>query len=172
MEFDLEFIFYYKLNKDKLALIYNLFSKNYHSRILSNSKQIIKNIGSKYNINDYILHRYKIEKDIGISLDNEINNEIGVEINSEFVKITNIVFPDNIVQTNLLSVITQQQNDVEINKQNYQSVLVETNYIVSQLKSESEQINEFSKNEANLIVSNAIILSNNNIIGKPNEIYK
>lgn len=165
LEFDLEVIFYYKLKKNKLASIYNLFSKNYHSRILSNSKQIIKNIGSKYSVEDYILNRFKIEKDIGISLSNELDIEIGIDINPKFVKITNIKFPENVVQTNLLSAIAQQQNDVEINKQNYQSVLSETNYIVSQLKTEFEQITEFSKNEANLLIANSNSLSKN-IIGK------
>jgi hypothetical protein len=165
LEFDLEVIFYYRLKKNKLASIYNLFSKNYHSRILSNSKQIVKNIGSKYSVEDYILNRFKIEKDIGISLSNELDKEIGIDINPKFVKITNIKFPENIVQTNLLSAIAQQQNDVEINQQNYQSVLAETNYIVSQLKTESEQISEFSKNEANLLIANTNSLSKN-IIGK------
>lgn len=165
LEFDLEVIFYYRLKKNKLASIYNLFSKNYHSRIISNSKQIIKNIGSKYSVDDYILNRYQIEKDIGFSLSIELDKEIGVDINPEFVKITNIKFPENIVKSNLLSAIAQQQNDVEINQQNYQSVIAETNYIVAQLKTQSEQINEFSKNEANLLISNAESLSKN-IIGK------
>lgn len=165
LEFDLEVIFYYKLNKNKLASVYNLFSKNYHSRILSNSKQIIKNVGSKYSVDDYILNRYAIEKDIGYSLSNELDKEIGIDVNPKFVKITNIKFPENIVQTNLLSAIAQQQNDVEINQQNYQSVLAETNYLVSQLKTESEQISEFSKNQANLLISNTESLSKN-IIGK------
>jgi hypothetical protein len=165
LEFDLEVIFYYKLNKNKLASIYNLFSKNYHGRILSNSKQIIKNIGSKYSVDDYILNRFNIEKDIGVSLSNQLNNEIGVDVNPEFVKITNITFPENVVQTNLLSAIAQQQNDVEINQQNYQSVLAETKYIVSQLNSQSEQINKFSQNEANLLIANSNSLGKN-IIGK------
>lgn len=165
LEFDLEVIFYYRLKKNKLASIYNLFSKNYHNRILSNSKQIIKNIGSKYSVDDYILNRFIIEKDIGLSLSKELDIEIGIDINPKFVKITNIKFPENVVQTNLLSAIAQQQNDVEINQQNYQSVLAETNYIVSQLKTESEQISEFSKNEANLLISNTDSLSKN-IIGK------
>jgi hypothetical protein len=93
-----------------------LFSKNYYGRILSNSKQIIKNIGSKYSVDDYILNRFKIEKDIGLSLSNQLDKEIGVDVNPEFVKITNITIPENIVQTNLLSAIAQQQNDVEINQ--------------------------------------------------------
>ena len=93
-----------------------MFSKNYYGRILSNSKQIIKNIGSKYSVDDYILNRFKIEKDIGLSLSNQLDKEIGVDVNPEFVKITNITIPENIVQTNLLSAIAQQQNDVEINQ--------------------------------------------------------
>ena len=165
LEFDLEVVFYYRLNKNKLASIYNLFSKNYHSRILSNSKQIIKNIGSKYSVDDYILNRFQIEKDIAISLSNILDIEIGININPKFVKITNIKFPENVVKTNLLSAIAQQQNDVEINQQNYQSVLTETNYIVSQLKTQSEQIIQFSKNKANLMISNTNSQSMN-IIGK------
>jgi hypothetical protein len=161
LEFDLEIVFYYKLNKNKLALIYNLFSKNYHGRILSDSKQIIKNIGSKYSVDDYIMNRFKIEKDIGLLLSNQLNNDIGVDINPEFVKITNISFPENVIQTNLMSVIAQQQNDVEINQQNYQSVLSETNYIVAQLKSQSEQIIQFSKNSADLTISNTNSLGKN-----------
>ena len=165
LEFDLRVIFYYRLKKDKLGSIYNLFSKNYHDRILSNSKQIIKNIGSKYNVEDYVLNRFVIEQDIGTSLSEQLNQEIGIEINPSFVKITDIKFPDNVVQTNLLSAIAQQQNNVEINEQNYQAVISETNYLVSQLNSQAEQILQFSVNQANLMVANANSQSQN-IVGK------
>jgi hypothetical protein len=165
LEFDLRVIFYYRLEKERLGSIYNLFSKDYHGRILSNSKQIIKNIGSKYSVDDYVLNRFVIERDIGMSLSGQLNEEIGIEINPNFVKITDINFPDNVVQTNLMSAIAQQQNNVEINEQNYQAVLSETNYLVSQLNSQAEQVLEFSTNQANLMIANTDSLSQN-IIGK------
>lgn len=165
LEFDLEVIFYYRLKAENLASIYNLFSNNYKGIIISNSKQIIKDVGSKYNVEDYISRRGVIEEDIGLSLSKKLGSDIGVEILPNFVKITDIVFPTNVIQTNLLSAIAQQQNDVEINEQNYQAVLAETSLLVAQLNSEAQQILQFSTNQANMIVANTNNLCQN-MIGK------
>ena len=64
MEFTLYLRFYYKIPKNHVGKIYNLYSKNYPQRIENNGLNIIKNIAPYYSAEDYLKNRLIIEHTI------------------------------------------------------------------------------------------------------------
>lgn len=166
MEFILDLRFYYRIPPENVGKIYNTYSKNYEQSVENNGINAIKNIAPYYSANDYLTNRLEIETTIAQNISVELYNIIGVIVPKEYVRITNIAFPDILIDTSLDSALALQQNELNQINQTAQLILSQTNQIVAQINANTQlllqntnnsvnQIVQTSQNEANNIVNTA-----------------
>jgi hypothetical protein len=140
LEFDMEIQFYYKIQNSNLYKIYDNFSLNYVSVIETNSKKTIKNVASTFTVGSFLQNRTYIEQKIAKELNKDLKNNIGISCPIEFFKITNIIFPPNIITNALNSAIALQKNEIAENQQNVNVYVIETKQKVSYLEALSKEI--------------------------------
>jgi hypothetical protein len=155
LEFDLDISFYYKLPKEEIGSIYNLYSTNYASRIENNAKQVTKNIASTFSVDQFLQNRTYIEKTIGIELEKQIKNISNIDAPQEYFKIINIVFPTILIDKSLETAIALQNNEIAIKQQNVNIINADTKQMVSEITAEKNRYYAYAQTEGNKIISNA-----------------
>ena len=153
MEFILYITFYYKLPKDSLGNIYNIYSLNYGQRIENNAKNIIKNIAPKYSIQDYLSNRMIIEQDFATNISTNIFNVVGVVVPLNYVRITNIIFPDILISTSLDSALALQKNQLNLIKQSVQLISAQTDQMVANITAQTQLLLQNTNNTATQITN-------------------
>ena len=155
LEFDLDVSFYYKLPKEEIGSIYNLYSTNYGSRIENNAKQVTKNVASNFNVEQFLQNRTHIEQTIGQELENQIKNISNIDAPAQYFKIINIKFPTMLIDKSLDTAIALQNNEIAIKQQNVNIIKADTNQMVSKINAEKDLTYAYAQTEANKIVANA-----------------
>lgn len=161
LEFDLDISFYYKIPKDNLAQIYDLYSTSYENKIESNAKQVTKNIASTFSVDEFLTNRSYIEKTIGLSLENQIWQTLNIYVPSDYFKIISIDFPDILISKSLDTAIALQNNEIASLQQSVNLIKADTTQLISQITAQSNKIIQYAQTESNLIKSNAEYVSNN-----------
>jgi hypothetical protein len=161
LQFDLEISFYYKLKPNKLGNTYNLYSKNYESRIINIAKTTIKNEAIQYTINDYIRKRHDIELKLGSILQLTLDEMVGVDVPQKYFRLLTINMPNTLITTSLESAIELQNNQIQQYKQEVSVIKADTQKMVSEINAHAIQIIAYANTTANkIILSSEIILSN------------
>ena len=161
LQFDLEISFYYKLKPNKLGATYNLYSKNYESRIINIAKTTIKNEAIQYTINDYIRKRHDIEIKLGSVLQSTLDEMVGVDVPQKYFRLLTINMPNTLITTSLESAIELQNNQIQQYKQEVSVIKADTQKMVSEIIAHANQIIAYANTTANkIILSSEIILSN------------
>lgn len=155
LEFILTATTQYRLPINNLGKIYNTYSTNYDSRVLNTAKQIVKNTASSFSVNSFLKNRTIIETTIGENMEIGLNMSVKVESPSRFFKITNVIFPDSIIETSLDTAISLQNNQIQIFQQNVDVIISDTDKMVSQILTNKNRLLEFSLNAASLFISNS-----------------
>lgn len=164
LEFDVHVVFYYRLPKNKLADIYNKYSSNYLTRILTNAKSAIKNTATQFTVNHYLMNRTYIENEFARVVSDELEDKIGVDVPVDYFKIRGIRFPDPIITSSLQSVVALQNNQVQQNQQAVNIVTSDTAQMVAEINARTTLIMAFADNQASKIVSDSESEANKIII--------
>jgi hypothetical protein len=168
----LNLIFYYRIPKENLATIYNKYSTNYGAAVINQAKLTIKSLAgsstSGFNIplNQYIINRDSIEKQIAISLHNDLNTTVGVYVPIQYVRLQQITIPSNMIQQFLQTVVQEQDNLIQQNLQQVNQITAETGTLISAINAtvnftitnayiNSDMSVSNAKSEANNIVDTA-----------------
>lgn len=140
LEFDIEIQFYYYFPKNKVYKIYNEFSLNYNTVILSRSKKTVKNLASLFSVRQFLQNRTKIEQTLSVGVYEDLSSQIGVIAPTEYFKIKSITFPPNIIANSLNSAIAIQNIELQINQQNVRATIADTQLIVSKINANATKI--------------------------------
>lgn len=145
----------YELPKDNIYDIYNKFSNSYDLRVQSISKKTIKNLAAIFSVNDFLKNRTYIEKVIAEGVYMDLLNEMSVISPPEYFKITDIIFPQNIIDNSLQSAIALQNNQLQENQQYVQVVSADTAKIVASINAQTDKMLQNSVAESNKIISSS-----------------
>lgn len=153
LEFILQIWSCYELPKDDIYDIYNKFSSSYDSRVQSISRKTIKNLAATFSITEFLQNRTKIEQVISIGVYNDLMSEMGVNAPTQYFKITDIQFPQNILNNSLNSALALQNNQLQQNQQEVQIVTADTAKMVASINAQTNQIIQNSVSESNQIIA-------------------
>lgn len=160
LEFDIHVGFYYRLPKDNVGAIYDSFSTNYGSRVENNAKRLVKNMASTFTVKQYQENRTYIEESIAVALETDLLDTVLVEAPRSLFKITNIKFPDTLVDTSLQTAEALQQNEIEEFLQDIDVIHADTNKQKAEIDARAVQKVEFANNEGAKLIANSISESN------------
>ena len=155
LEFDMEIQFYYYFPEKNVYKIYNEFSLSYNSIIDSRSKKTIKNLASLFSVTQFLQNRTGIEKTLANGVYNDLYDNIGVIAPKEYFKITNILFPANIIANSLNSAIAIQNIELQTNQQNVQVVVADTQLMVSRITANTTEVLQNSVSDSTKIKATA-----------------
>jgi hypothetical protein len=155
LEFDCEISFFYRLPKNNIGHIYDTFSTNYDSRVITNAKQVTKNVASTFEVNDFLLNRSLIEHAIAIDLEEDLATIVGVEAPKDLFEIINIVFPESIIKISLETAIALQNNEILELQQEVDIIIADTSKFKAEIDAKTEQTLEFSINEATQLIAHS-----------------
>ena len=150
-QIDIESSFFYKININTLASTYNTYSTNYESRIISNSKSIIKNAVIQYTIDDYVQRRQEIEIILGNLLEQQLYRDIYVDVPQRYFKILSIS-ADALIANSLISAIQKQNNIIQQNQQQVSIINADTNQLVAGINAQANLILAYAQTQADQIV--------------------
>lgn len=151
VEIDIDITFQYRIDVNKLSLLYNQYSTSYSSKAISVAQSIIKDTVTKYEINDYVTNRNSIVSDIAYNLQTALyeSNGLYLMVPIENVQLLNIHLPDIILNKNLQISIEIQNNQVALLQQQIIEIQSETQKQVAAINA-----------TRNSIISEAIIKGN------------
>lgn len=155
LEFIMEIQYYYKLRKDKVYDIYNKFSYSYDLRVESNSKKTIKNLAAMFSVTQFLQNRTGIEKTLAHGVYVDLVKEIGVISPPRYFKITNIIFPQNILDNSLKSAIALQKIQLQTNQQYVNVVIADTQLLIAEINANTTAILQNSVSDSNKIMTSA-----------------
>ena len=158
--------YYYQLNKNNLYDVYDKFSLDYDQTIQKTSKKIIKDVSAEYSVKEFLNSRNLIESNISLQVTKQLYSLMGIISKPEYLKITNIVFPDNIIDNSLKSALAIENVQLEQEKQDVNSVVIGTSTLIASISAdgnliyqnsiaESNRIKKISENKAYIINTNA-----------------
>ena len=162
-QIDIETSFFYRLNPNTLSSTYNIFSNNYESRIISNSKSIIKNAVTQYGIDDYIQRRQDLEYILGSLLQQSLYRDIYVDVPQKYFRILSIR-ADALIATSLISAIQKQNNIIQQNQQAVNIIDADTRQLVAEIIAQADLILAYAQTQANQIIK----ISENTLINQIN----
>lgn len=163
MEFDMEIQAYCKILPEKLYDMYNIFSNDYEQRIEYTMKNTIKNKASQFSVNDFLKNRPLIENITATNVYTDIETTLGIICPDSLFKITNIVFPTNIIQYALQSAIALQKNQIATNQQDVDVYIAHTQQQVAEITAQAKLILQQSVYDSSKIVAYAQYDYNNRI---------
>lgn len=163
MEFDMEIQAYCKILPENLYDMYNTFSNDYEQRIEYTMKNTIKNKASQFSVNDFLKNRPLIENITSINVYDDIKLTLGIICPDSLFKITNIVFPDNIIQYALQSAIALQKNQIATNQQEVDVYIANTQQQVAEILAQSKLILQQSVYDSTKIIAYAQYDYNNRV---------
>jgi len=148
LEFNIHISFFYKLPKNNIGKIYDQFSTNYHTRVVSNSKRLVKNEAAQFPVDYYLENRSYIEDTIATALEIDLMDTVYVDAPAFYFKITRIEFPASLIATSLNTAKSLQQNEVEEYLQDIDVINADTNALKAAIDANAVQTIEFANNEA------------------------
>lgn len=163
MEFDMEILAYCKIIPEKLYDMYNTFSNDYEQRIEYTMKNIIKNKASQFSVNEFLKNRPVIEKNTAVNIQDNIKITLGFLCPDSLFKITNIVFPNNVIQYALQSAIALQKNEIATNQQEVNIYIANTHQQVAEISAKANLTLQESLYDSSKITSYAQYNYNNRI---------
>ncbi len=153
LEFVMEIWSCYQLPKNNIYKIYNKFSNSYDLRVQSISKKTIKNLAATFSVSEFLQNRTKIERIIAKGVYDDLLVEMSVYAPTEYFKITDIKFPQNILDNSLQSALALQNVQLQENQQYVQVVIADTAKMVATINSQTNQILQNSISESNRIIA-------------------
>lgn len=163
MEFDMAIQAYCKILPENLYDMYNTFSNDYEQRIEYTMKNTIKNKASQFSVNDFLKNRPLIENITATNVYTDIKTTLGIICPDSLFKITNIAFPDNIIQYALQSAIALQKNQIATNQQEVDVYIAQTSQQVAQILAQAKLILQQSIFDSAKIVAYAQYDYNNRV---------
>lgn len=164
LEFDLDVSFYYKLPKENLGTIYDTYSTSYASKIESNAKQVTKNVASTFSVEEFLSNRTLIEETIGMALQTQINQTLGIYVPYNYFKIITITFPSILISKSLDTAIALQTNQIALLQQEVNIIKADTEQMISQIEASTTRIENYALTQSNQIKSNAQSVSTNMLL--------
>jgi hypothetical protein len=161
LQFNLEVLFYYKLDTTKLAFTYSRYSKNYDIRVQSIATLTIKNLATRYTINDYIHSRRDIEKNMSLALEAVLVADVGVIVPPQFFRLMSVTVPDTLLKTNLVSAIELQNNEIRAIQQTITLIKSETSQMTADIYAQAALVLAYAQTQANQEISTAQQYSDN-----------
>lgn len=161
LQFNLEVLFYYKLNPATLANTYARYSQNYDVRVKSIATTIIKNLAIRYTINDYIHARQAIERNMSLLLQAALVSDVGVIVPPQFFRLMTVTIPDSLLRTNLMSAVEFQNNKVQEYVQAVAIIQSATSQMVADIVAQAGRVIAFAQTQANQLISEAQLYSDN-----------
>lgn len=155
LEFDCFITFYYRLPKNKIGDIYDSYSTAYNTRVVNNAKQIVKNVASKFSVDNFLNNRSYIETTMAYALEAYLSKTVQVESPNEYFKIVNIIFPKTLIDKSLETAIALQNNQIQLYQQEVNIIEADTNKLKAEIDAESSKTLEYANNEANKIITNS-----------------
>lgn len=155
LQFNLEVLFYYKLDPATLPYTYGKYSRNYDMRVKSIATTAIKNMAANYTIKDYLSSRRTIETGIGAALQRALVSDVGVAVPPHYFRIMSLTIPSTILQTSLQAAIELQNNQVQHFQQTVNLIQSETTQQVSTIHAEAARVLQFAATESNKIITEA-----------------
>lgn len=163
MEFDMTILAYCKILPENLYRMYDMYSTDYKQRAEYTIKNAVKNKASLFSVNDFLTNRPLIENVTALKVFDDVKDIVGLICPISLFKITNIKFPDNIIQYALQSAIALQNNQIATNQQEVDVYIVNTNQQVAQINAESKLILQQSIYDSAKIVALAQYNYNNRV---------
>lgn len=164
LEFDLDVSFYYKLPKENLGTIYDTYSTSYANKIESNAKQVTKNIASTFRVEEFLSNRTLIEETIGLALQTQIDQTLGIYLPRDYFKIITITFPSILISKSLDTAIALQTNQIALLQQEVNIIIADTEQMISQIEASTTRIENYALTKSNQIKSNAQSISTNMLL--------
>lgn len=116
LEFTINVIFYYRIQKENLGKIYKSFGTALHSQVVNRANARIKNIAPLFDLEQYITHRPLITVALHSGLVDELAS-IWVDVPYNKFYLAEVKIPNEIKQRNLDASIQKQTNIEEKNRQ-------------------------------------------------------
>ena len=135
--------------------MYDSYSKSYHSRIEGNSKNIVKNVASDFDVTSYLYNRTYVEATLAHNISTELGTKIGVDIPVDYFKITDIKFPNNLIETSLGSALALQENELNVILQSVELIQSTTSEIVAGINADTQLLLQNSDNKVSQLVGTA-----------------
>lgn len=126
-------------------------------------KNTIKNKASQFSVNDFLKNRPLIENITATNVYNDIKSTLGIICPESLFKITNIVFPANIIQYALQSAIALQKNQIATNQQEVNIYIANTQQQVAEILAQAKLILQQSVFDSAKIVAYAQYDYNNRV---------
>lgn len=160
LEIDVEVGFFYQLPRESIGRIYNEFSLNYHSLVLSNSRTTIKDEAAKIKIDQYITNRSGIEAIFAHAVSRELLSNLYIDAPVGLFRIGDVHLPSKVIETSLQSAISIQNNQLLQSSQAVALIIAETNKLVTEIDVSTSLLLEYASNQANRIIQEANSYSN------------
>ena len=161
LQFDVEVLFYYKLDPSTLPSTYQKYSRNYDVRVQSIATTTIKNLATNFTVDDYLHSRRAIEAVIGGELQRALASDVGVAVPSRYFRVMSLTLPSTLLQTSLQSAIELQNNQVQQFQQTVSLVEAETAHQVAVIGAQAERVLSYANTEADKLVTQAQQFSDN-----------
>jgi regulator of protease activity HflC (stomatin/prohibitin superfamily) len=116
LEFDINVVFFYKLQKDNLGKIYKAFGTVFDNQVVNRANAKIKNTAPGFSLEQYITHRPLITETLYNSLHPDLNS-IFIDMPVDKFYLAEVSIPNEIKQRDLDAAVQKQRNIEEQNKQ-------------------------------------------------------
>lgn len=116
LEFDINVVFYYRLQKDNIGKIYKAFGTAIHNQVVNRANARIKNIAPRFTLEEYITNRPVITHALHTGLVSELAN-IWVDVPFDKFYLAEVKIPNEIKQRDLDAAVQTQRNIQEQNNQ-------------------------------------------------------
>lgn len=153
LEFDVSVSFQYKLPPNSLADIYNKYSTNYESLVISVSKAAIKNTATLFGVEDYLSNRTYIENKFAVAVHGKLSEIVWVDAPTQFFKIISIHFPGSLIDKSLQTVVTLQNNELLLAQQQLSVINAETDSIIAAIDAQTTLTLAYATNTATQTVN-------------------
>jgi hypothetical protein len=155
LEIEIEVGFYYQLPRESIGQIYNDFSLNYNSLVLSNSRTTIKDEAAKLKIDQYITNRSAIELVFARAVNSELKDKLHISAPIDLFRIGDVKLPDSVIETSLQSAISIQNNELLKSSQAVALIKAETQKLVTEIDVSTSLLLSYASNEASRITQAA-----------------
>ncbi len=154
LEFFVDIVFYYRLDRKTIPLVFRNFGYNYNDQVVRIALGVIKNKTPQYAFEQFFNNRKLISDQIGEALRKTLaDNNFILLPNSFFMQ--DMRFTNSVVSKYLQTAIQNQDYaaSVYIKEQNY--IQLETDYMVSLYNNNASYVNQTTTTAINTMINNA-----------------
>ncbi|CAM9265510.1 unnamed protein product, partial [Ectocarpus fasciculatus] len=160
LEFSVAIQFYYRLPKENLGDIYDSFSNNYNDRVVSNAQTTIKNVAAPLRLSEYLTNRTRVQQLFAQSVHEVLEENVRVDAPVNLFRIGEIALPETVIARSLESAIAIQNNEILANTQQVSVIRAETNTLVAATDAKKNEVINFAKNFAEVLVQDSKSFAN------------